>query len=267
MNHLTYSKNWKAGAAKVDITPKKGIQLAGDIGRLRPVEEILDPLFAKALVVEHSGKRACFVQMDLTIITRRFSDKIKADVRKKFGLSPESIMLHATQTHSTPSLGHECISEEYKGLPPELWYLRGGDERYFPVAVKGIIGAIGKALANLQPVTIMVGRGVDGRVAFNRRFIMRDRKAKTHPGNCNPNVLYTEGPIDPEVGVILFANIKGERIAALLHHTCHPVHGYNNRKVTAGWPGVWATNIQKLLGQNCISLVINGFCGNMPAHH
>ena len=140
------SEALKAGSAKVDITPEKGIQLAGDVGRLRPTEGILDPLFAKALALEQNGKKACIVQMDLTIITKRFSDKIKAEAEKKYGLPAESLMLHATQTHSTPSLGHEAISEEYKGLPDELWYLRGGDERYFPVAVDGVLEAIRKAM-------------------------------------------------------------------------------------------------------------------------
>jgi len=261
------SKGWKAGAAKVDISPEKGIQLAGDVGRLRPVEEIVDPLFAKAVAVEHSGKRACIVQMDLTIITKRFSDEIKREAKRRYGLSPESVMLHATQTHSTPSLGHEAISEDYRGLPPELWYLRGSDERYFPVAVKGIIESIGKAIENLEPDTIMAGRGVDGRVSFNRRFVMRDGTVKSHPGRFNSDILHSEGPIDPEVGVVLFANVKSERIAALLHHTCHPVHGYNKRAVTAGWPGAWASAVQKTLGQKCVALVINGFCGNIHHHN
>ncbi len=261
------SEALKAGSAKVDITPEKGIQLAGDVGRLRPTEGILDPLFAKALALEQNGKKACIVQMDLTIITKRFSDKIKAEAEKKYGLPAESLMLHATQTHSTPSLGHEAISEEYKGLPDELWYLRGGDERYFPVAVDGVLEAIRKAMENLEPATMMAGRGVDGRVSFNRRFVMRDGTVKSHPGRFNSEILYCEGPIDPEVGIILFAGAGGDRIAALIHHTCHPVHGYNKRDVTAGWPGAWATAVQKMLGQRCTALVINGFCGNVHHHN
>ena len=38
-----------AGAAQVDITPKMGTHLEGDLGRSRPAEILVDPLFAKAL--------------------------------------------------------------------------------------------------------------------------------------------------------------------------------------------------------------------------
>ncbi len=41
-----------AGAARADITPSLGTQLAGDIGRCRPTEEIRDRLYANALVAE-----------------------------------------------------------------------------------------------------------------------------------------------------------------------------------------------------------------------
>ena len=265
MNKSKCNKLWKAGASKVDISPEKGIQLAGDIGRVRPVEEIMDPLYAKVLVVEHNGERVCVVQLDLTIVTKKFSDIIKNEASKKYGIAPEALMIHATQTHSTPSLGHEAISDEYEGLSPELSFLRGGDEKYSPVAVKGILEAIGKAVENLEPATVMAGRGIDGRVSFNRRFVMRDGTVRSHPPRFSSDILYCEGPIDPDVSVILFTNTKGERISALLHHTCHPVHGYNRRKVTAGWPGAWATAVQKMLGQKCVALVINGFCGNI--HH
>lgn len=265
MNNSRSSHTILAGAGRIDITPAMGIQIAGDIGRYRPVEEIRDPLYAKALVVEGNGKRVCIVQADLALMTQGYGDKIRHSAAERFGLAPEAIMLHATQTHSTPALGHELISEEYKDLPAEAWFLRGGDERYHPVAVKGILDAIEKALTNLRPVSMMAGRGVDGRVAFNRRFIMRDGTGKTHPGNCNPDVLQTEGPIDPEVGVMLFVDDNGDRIAALLHHTCHPVHGYPQRWVSAGWPGAWAKNARNIFGSQCVPLVLNGFCGNI--HH
>ena len=265
MKDSSCAHGWKAGAAQVDITPEKGIQIAGDIGRYRPVEEIRDSLFAKALAIEGNGKRVCIVQMDLTMLEQKYGDIIRHSAAERFDMDPESIILHATQTHSTPALGHELISDEYNNLPPEAWFLHGGDERYHPIAIQGILEAIEKALANMRPIGMMAGRGIDGRVAFNRRYIMRNGTGQTHPGNCDPNILQAEGPVDPEVGVMLFIDDNGARIAALLHHTCHPCHGYPLRWVSAGWPGAWARNTQNIFGSQCVSLVLNGFCGNI--HH
>lgn len=115
-------------------------------------------------------------------------------------------------------------------------------------------------------MTALAGRGVDGRVAFNRRFILRDGTVKTHAGRWDmPYIMQAEGPVDPEVGVMLFVNDKGARIAALLHHTCHPGHGCGGLRVTAGWPGACALHAQTIFGKQCVPLVLNGFCGNI--HH
>ena len=74
-----------------------------------------------------------------------------------------------------------------------------------------------------------------------------------------------EGPTDPEVGVATFTNAAGDVTAALLHHTCHPCHGYPHRYVIGDWPGAWAALMRGHWGERCVPLVINGCCGNI--HH
>jgi len=257
----------RVGAAQIDITLEKGIQIAGDIGRYRPVEEIREPLYTRALIIESGGRKACVLSMDILWITRRWADEIRNQAAERFGLDPEAVMVYVVQNHAAPAMGHAFVWErdEFNVFPKEYPWLLGGDDRYNPVAVEGTLKAIGQALAALQPVQVKIGRGVDGRVAFNRRFVMRDGTAKTHGGLCDPNVLYTEGPIDPEVGVMLFTAENGTTVAALLHHTCHPVHGYPERWVSAGWPGAWCDGVRRLCGETCVPLVVNGFCGNI--HH
>ncbi|NQU12431.1 hypothetical protein HQ590_16670 [bacterium] len=255
----------RAGVGQADITPARGIQIAGDIGRYRPVEEIRDPLFAKAMIVEQGGRRACFVVLDVLAITRQWSDAIRRQAAERFGLDFDAILVHVTQDHAAPSIGHCFIWDQSPWFPPQYPWLLGGDDRYNPVAVNGALTALEQALATIQPVTMKVGRGVDGRVAFNRRFIMRDGTARTHPGMCNPDVLQVEGPADPEVGVMVLASPDGQAIAALLHHTCHPCHGYPQRWISADWPGAWCHGVRAILGDRCVPMVINGFCGNI--HH
>ena len=254
----------RVGAAQVDITPAMGIQIAGDIGRYRPVEEIRDPIFAKAMIVEASGKKACFLCLDVLAITRGWAEEIRTRASAQFGLAPEAILVHVLQNHATPSVGH-CFTweDDCRWFPREYPWLLGGDERYNPVAVQGALKAIGQAMGALQPARLNVGRGVDGRVAFNRRFVMRDGSTQTHPRTCDPQILHCEGPTDPEVGVMLFVAESGKPLAACLHHTCHPAHGYPERWVSAGWPGAWSEGVRRLCGADCVCLVINGFCGNI----
>ncbi len=254
----------RAGAAMVDITPAMGMQIAGDIGRHRPVEEIREPLYARALVLEMDGRRCAIVSVDVAIIDKAHASMIRQQATERLGFAPDALLIHATQTHAAPAVGNFMISERV-ALPNTLWFIRGGDNRYHPVVVEGVLAALEDAIRRLQPVTARVGRGTDGRVAFNRRFVMRDGTARTHPPLASPDIAYCEGPIDPEVSILTLENEAGEAMAALLHHTCHPVHGYPERWVSSGWPGAWADGVRALLGTQCVPLVLNGMCGNI--HH
>lgn len=60
----------QAGVAKVDITPPAGSHLSGSgCGEHRPAQTVLDPLYAKSIVFEASGRRLGIVTLDVTIIT------------------------------------------------------------------------------------------------------------------------------------------------------------------------------------------------------
>jgi len=256
-----------AGAAKVDISPQAGIQIAGDIGRRRPCTGVAEPIYARALVLAQGEARFCILSMDVLAIDNPWADEIRRRAHEAYGLAPETVLIHITQNHASPSIGNHFCRDECDIFPAEHQWLRGGDERYVEPAVAGAVAAIGAAIERLTPVSVAAGRAVDGRVAFNRRFVMRDGTALCHPGNCNPEVLHVEGPADPEVGVATFTASDGAVVSALLHHTCHPCHGFSGNDVIAGWPGAWAREMEAHWGAGCVPLVVNGCCGNVHHHN
>ncbi len=251
-----------AGVASIDVTPEMGIQIDGDIGRPRPVEEIRDPLYAKALVLQVGGKKLCILSMDLVAITNNYADEIRDRAAKQFGLDRDAIMVHVTQNHSAPGIGHFVCRDECTLIPEPHRWLRMGDDRYIPGAVDKAVRVIGQANAALKPAKIGAASGLDPRVAFNRRYVMRNGKTMTNPGYGNPEIVHVEGPADPEVGVVSVARQDGSIASLLLHHTCHPTHGYPHRYISADWPGTWCDAMKKVLGSGCVPLVLNGCCGN-----
>ena len=258
----------KAGAAQVDITPAMGTQIAGDIGRRRPAELLVDPVYAKALVLEAGGTKLCVLSLDLPVVNRYWSHELRHRINRLLGLPEGNVLVHAVQNHAAPPLGHFMISPECKLLSDDLWWVRGGDDRYDEFAAERILQAARQANERLQPVQFGVTSGFEPRVAENRRYVMRNGKTVTHPGPWNMNmqdVLYCEGPIDPEVGVVAFSTESLQMVALLLQYTCHPVHGYPERYITAGWPGAWSRGAAELCGSQCVPMVINGCCGNI--HH
>ena len=255
----------RAGAAAVDITPALGIHLGGGIGRYRPARGVDVPLYARALVLEEGGRRTCWLSLDLALVMREWSDIIRRQVAKSIGTHPDAVLVHATQTHAAPIVGYEQISAKCPLVPEGMDWLRGGDTRYHDFALHGIGEAAAQAAADLRPVVVGTSRAIDGRVAFNRRYVMRDGSVRTHPRRGDPDICYAEGPIDPEVGVLSFTSSEQDWMGMVLSYTCHPCHGGPYDNVNADWPSVWAEMVKAKLGDRARALVLNGCCGNI--HH
>ena len=255
----------RAGAAKADITPQLGIQIAGDIGRHRPCTGVREPLFARALALEQAGRRYAILSLDVLAIDNPWSDELRRRIAAACGLAPEAVLVHITQNHGAPSIGNHFCRDTCTLIPDAHSWLRGGDVRYNEPALDGAVRAAEAAFRALTPVTVSAGRAMDGRLAFNRRFLMRDGTARCHPPLCSPDILCIEGPADPEVGVVVLKASDGSVVSALLHHTCHPCHGYGGTVALADWPGAWAREMEAAWGSSCVPLVINGCCGNV--HH
>jgi len=261
----------KAGAAVTDITPKPGTHLAGDVGGHRPAQTVLDPLYARAVVFESNGRMLCFLSLDVTIITLEYTERIREGARR-LGFDPEAVMVHATQTHSAPSIGHFMVDPDFPPVPSDREFVRGGDAAYAAFATERAIDAIRQAHARLEPVQLAAGSGVKDGLAFNRRGVMRDGKVcmpwfgSSHASPLGPtHIRHLEGPSDPEVGV-LCARAEDLRIPAmLLHFTCHPVNVYAQPgiAVSADWPGAWVNAMRETFGAGCVALAVNGCCGNI----
>ncbi|MGC9320171.1 MAG: hypothetical protein ACP5KN_19215, partial [Armatimonadota bacterium] len=133
----------RAGAAQVDITPEAGTHLAGAVGYYRPARLALDPLHARALVLETCEARLCILALDVTIITEEWTAFIRDRAQSVFGLEPDAVMVHATQTHSAPPVGHFMLDPDFPELPEDFEWVRGGDPDYSEWAANRAVDAIG----------------------------------------------------------------------------------------------------------------------------
>ena len=263
---MTTERLW-VGAAKADITPDYGTQISGDIGRYRPVEEIRDRLYARIFVLKSEESIACVVACDMACISREHSLPLRARIAEVIGARLEDVVIHCVQSHSAARVGG--MFDDPEGiLTPDLWWVTGNTPAYNELFTNAVMDGVAQAFERMVPATARFARAIDGRCAFNRRFIMRDGTAKTHPGRCNEEVLYCEGPVDPEVSLTLFEDEAGKPLAGLLHFTCHPIHGYPHRYLSADWPGLWSERVSEKLGGGCVVACLNGACGNIsPNDH
>lgn len=229
-------------------------------------------LFARALVLEQNGRKLCIVAPDLAMIAAPWSRRIRQAIHERCGIAYDDVMVSFPQIHSAPAIGNFILDDELPNVPPEHDYLRGSQQVFNEWATGRLIEAAVQANANLVPVEMAVGRAVRDDLAFNRRGVRRDGivtmpwfyKKENQPLGPT-DILYIEGPMDPEVGLMAFKDESGRFVAALLHHTCHPVNVYATAKhdISSDWPGTWAAGVESLLGESCVAMVLNGCCGNI----
>jgi len=79
-----------------------------------------------------------------------------------------------------------------------------------------------------------------------------------------PQVLGTEGPIDPELWVVRFDTLDGRVLGVLVNFTCHPcLHDRRGRKWSADFPGVIAERIKQAYGEQARCVFTQGAAGNI----
>src|SRR5438445_4497569 len=98
---------WKAGIAKVVITPEKGVWLAG-YGTKRPPDGKLHDLWVKALALEDpNGQRVVLVTSDFQGMPKEMTDRVFHQLHKKLALERRQVMITFSHNHCGPRLGSD----------------------------------------------------------------------------------------------------------------------------------------------------------------
>ena len=223
-------ESWKAGVARVKITPQEPVWLAGYASRKHPSEGKLDDLWAKALALEDAqGNQALLITSDLIGFPKELSDSIRNSLGRKFNLPKSRIILNSSHTHSGPVLRKSLV---------DIYPMSPGDwekiDRYSENLVKQIVEMGGKVLRSMKPARLYSGNGVT-RFQVNRR-------------NNNEKLLADQtelkGPNDYAVPVIKVASVKGDLMAVAFGYACHAtvLNGY---QVSGDYPGFAQAELEK----------------------
>ena len=144
---------WKAGLAKAVITPEKSVWLAG-YGTKRPPDGKLHDLWMKALALEDdAGRRAVLVTSDFQGVPKGMSDQVFAQLREKFGLERQQMMLTFSHNHCGPRLGDDLV--DYYPVEAEQVELVN---EYTALMIDRMVAMVGEALAKLAPARLQIGR-------------------------------------------------------------------------------------------------------------
>ncbi len=240
----------QAGIAKIDITPKKPVRMAGYAARKGLSKDVHDPLSARIVVFKNNDKRLVLASSDLIGFYGGTAEYMRKAILGEFQLEPSELFLSAIHTHAGPSL---TIDKE-KGHPNNLEYTE-------QLKIK-LIEVIRKALSNMGPVNIGAGIGYSP-VGMNRRELTFDNSGNSSIRlGRNPY-----GPTDKEVSVVKITNADGGTIAALFDYASHATClGGKNYTISGDVLGLAEQFVEKILGGpppggNPEDVITAGFAG------
>ena len=214
----------RAGAAKVEITPKRGdLQIATD--------SIRDHLFVRAIVVDDGTTCAALVGIDTGGLREAVVNDAIAKASASTKCPASNFIISATHTHSGGLGGPD-----------------GG-----PQIGPAIVSAIEQAKAKLAPARIGYGTA---KIDLNVNRDLFNAKQEWRQG-ANP-----DGPSDKTLAVVEFRGTDDTPIAVYMSYAMHPVNFYMTGVVSADFPGEAARYVEEMFDNRTIAVFANGAEGD-----
>lgn len=250
---------WQVGSATVDLAPPPGLPLMGNYRDDYRARGLHDPLCAKAIVFRDScGRNAALLALDVCMVDRDNVSSIRQLIRQGCSIDPDSVLIHATHTHSGPAMNGKIGMSD----------LVAPHRREIDSMLARAADAIRAAVDRIRPVNVTIGRTTEQTVAFHRR--LRDKAGSTvmnweslGHGFDPVQIDQPWGPVDPELIALGVAD-KTHVVAAIVHFGLHPaILAGDNWLYSADFPGAMAEQLGKRYPEIDTAMFLNGCCGNV----
>ncbi|MEC7861390.1 MAG: neutral/alkaline non-lysosomal ceramidase N-terminal domain-containing protein, partial [Verrucomicrobiota bacterium] len=237
--------NVQVGVAKVDVTPREPVVLAGYGGRTKEFDGIDSSLWARCMVIGRN-EPAVIVVVDNCGVPGKLRSLLAKRLSKR-GIPEKNLVVAATHTHNAPNL---------RGYAPILWAGRAspdqekGIDNYTNFLINKMETVVVEALKKREPMQLGWSRGM---VQFggNRRLI---REGKWAGFGFQRN-----GPVDHSLPVLVARDVKGNARAVWANYACHCTTVGSRNHVGGDWAGYANEMIEKEF-KSAVSLMTIG-CG------
>jgi len=236
------SRLW-AGLARVCITPD-------DLYGFRGVSR---DLWARALVVRDGETSIGLVLGDQLWLNRGQVQEVRRRVQEHCGLPADNLMVACTHTHKEPNL-------------------EGGEEiaPYLEAVVDGMVEAVCRAAADIQPVRVGAARIETEGIAVNRRIKMIDgwvftsRYSAPSTWYVPPEIIEGYGPVDPWLTTLRIEGLDGQVTGVLGNLSGHPLAAFRSKYISGDCFGR-AEDLLEAVHGGSVAMLTNGAQANVIA--
>lgn len=249
--------NMKVGISKIDITPPIGYPV-----HKTPSTGVLDPVEVKTIVLSQGNTNAALVLADLFYISTNLSNTVRKLASEKTGIPISNICVAATHTHADPTCFQDV--DDYVQKMNENKLTSQDKEGYAGQLINKLVQSVADAKDNLKPVTLKSGVVPVEGLSFNRRHLLKDGSVKMNGGFLNPDIIRAVGPVDPDLGIILFNDeTTGSSFASLSTFAMQLATIGSTKKFSSGFPHFLEQRLQDELGADFVSIFGEGPCADV----
>ena len=253
-----------AGFAEADITPAAGMEQPGGYGKSYH-DEVHDPCKIRAAVFNDGTHRVAIVGIDAIGVHGEMVAEARKQIQERSGIEPQAVMIAASHSHSSGPL-HGVMPGSYdhaSQLVQKLAYEQSTctNMDYYNDVLSKLVEAVCQADAAGCPARCGAGKGMEDKVAFNRRFLMKNGLSYTHPGQGNPDIVKPAGPVDPEVGVIGAWNEEGQLMGCIVNFACHATTSPGG--ISANYIYYLEKVIRGMFGEQVVVVFLPGTSGDV----
>ena len=222
----------KAGVGRRIITPPPGVELTGLGYYMKRVwRRVHDDLHATAVVVESGGRSIAVVSLDLMMIGREFTARVRKRIAGRTDVPKDAILLACTHSHNAPAsqgiLGGGEVDADY-----EEWAAGQAAEAAIAAWQERTPARLGAASGDLAGHT------------FNRTR--------------------QDGPVDTRLTVLRVDRRDGGALCAVVNFQAHPTvcTGLRPYDVSRDCPGEVCDRMEAAL-PGATALYLQGACGDV----
>ena len=238
-----------AAFGEIELPCPIGTPISGWIPPERPMRMKLDPLQANMAILKNGEATLVLVSMDLLMLDIADADEMRRLVAETVGSTYENVLIAVTHSHCGPA-ATEC-------------YDSPKDHEFVSTVKKLLVQCARETYARLEPAVLGSSFTYENDISWNRRYVLPNGHAWAHPQLDKMEVLYAEGPNDPQVGVICVRNMEGNAMGYVVNFACHPLFYGGQRIATANFPGVLRRELKKKENPNCVTVFIQGAAGDI----
>lgn len=230
--------------AEIDITPSVPCLMSGHVARShKESDSILDPIFAKAIILSSEKETTLFISLELIEIADDYLRVFRKRLSEVSGIEEKNIQIACIHTHTAPSV-------IYIGTIPL-------NKPYMDFVVEKTAVGIKDAMEK-QAIPVRVFSAVsEAGFGVNRRF--KDPVTGSFSMKPNPT-----GPYDRSVPVVAFRDLEDKTVAVIYNCSVHPTAiGVNLYGISADYPGRINKYLKRAYGDICMPMAITGSCGDV----